>query len=413
MNCIKCGSKNIDENLICLDCGNDNHKGNHIDIEDLKPQAKKSNNFEKTRKIILASFIFGFMVLVSFGVTLLVYFIKDKSNAKLIDEYRNLRKNSSVFVLYMGYNDEYDDILNLYKQYYEYDYLKINNSRLTRKNTKMFENEFNLSKLKNSIIIYKKGDFVLASNFSNKKELLNNLKKGKVIPTIIENPKKEKELFSNALSSNEASLIYISFVKNNLIEEKDTIFKELCDNYKIKYQFIRGYIFSEQQILNYLSQYGYSSMKNGLIIILEDGNVKKTIDLDDLYFDDYVEIFQNYDIINSMGDSLKYIDLEAFNGLVNDNQKHIVVFGNQKCKYCESIKYILGSISKDNKIDIYYVNLEDEFNILDRLKEYNYQGTNTYPLTIVIENKNILDYVIGLSEKEYYINLFTKDGIIR
>lgn len=413
MNCIKCGSKNLDENLKCLDCGNDNHKGKHIDIEDVKPQTKNGHNFEKTRKIVLTTFIFGLIILLSFGVTLLIYFIKDKSNSRVINEYNNLSKNSNVFVLYIGNNSEYDNLLNLYKKYYEYDYMKINSGRLTRKNTKMFENKFNLSKLKESIIIYKKGEFISANNFNSKKGLVNYLKKGKVIPNVIENPKKEKKLYNDTLASKEATLIYISFVNNNLVEKNINTFKDLCENYKIKFQFIRGYILAEQQILNYLSQYGYSSMKNGLIIALEDGNIKKVVDMDNLYFDDYIDIFQNYDIINSMDDNLNYIDLDTFNSLINDNKKHIIVFGNQKCKYCDSLKYLLGSIVRENKIEVYYIEVADDFNIVDNLKDISYQGTNTYPLTIVLENKKILDYVIGLSEKDYYINLFTKDGIIR
>lgn len=413
MNCIKCGSKNLDEKLICLDCGNDNHKGSHIDIDDIKPQSKNHHSFEKTRKLVLCAIFFAFIVLISFGTTLLVYYIKDKSNDKVIEEYNNLKKNSSVFVIYMGNDDSYEKLIEKYKKYYEFDYMNINYRKLTSKNTKKFKNELSLEKLKDSIIVYKKSELVLAKNFSSSNELDEYLKEVKVIPNIIEDPTNERNIFNETISSSDDTLVYISFVNNDLVNEKNEELNELCNSYKIKYQFIRGYVLSENQILNFLSQYGYSTMKSGLILTLEGGNIKKVIDMDGLYFDDYIEIFQNYDIISTMSDYLKYVDINAYDELINSNQKNIYIFGDSKCKYCDNIKYILGSIAKENELNIYYIDLADDTNIEDRLKQIKYEGTITYPLTIIVENKNILDFVIGLSEKDYFVNLLKKDGIIR
>ena len=413
MNCLKCGSKNLDEKMICLDCGNDNHKGNHIDIDDLKPKGKSHHNFERARKIVLMLTLFIILMILSFGATLLVYFIKEKSNVKVIDEFNNLSKNSSVYVLYMGNDSVYDDELKLYKKYYEFDYQKINVNRLTIKNVRKFKDIFKLTKLKNSIVIYKKGKLINASNVSNIDEMNKVLKDSKVIPAVIEDPTSEKELINNTLNSEEDTLIYVSFVNNDLVKEKSDSLKTLCDEYKIKYQFIKGYIFSEKQILNYMNQFNYSSIKNELLVILENKEIKKIIEFDSLYYDDYIEIFKNYDIINSISDYLKYVDINTFNELAKTDEKNIFVFGDSKCKYCDSLKYTLGSIAKEKNIVIHYVDLPDDVNLSDSLKPLEYEGNYTYPLTIIIENKKILDYVIGDSEKDFYINLFTKDGIIR
>ena len=413
MNCLKCGSKNLDEKMICLDCGNDNHKGNHIDIDDVRPKAKNHHNFEHARKVVLLFILFIVIMTMAFGATILVYFIKEKSNVKVIDEFNNYSKNSSVYVLYMGNNSAYDDELKIYQKYYEFDYQKINVGRLTIKNTKRFKDKFKLNKLKNSIIIYKKGNLVAAENVTNVDEMNNILKDNKVIPTVIEDPTNEKELINNTLSGEEDTLIYVSFVNNDLVKEKSDALKAQCDEYKIKYQFIRGYIFSEKQILNYMNQFNYSSIKNELIVILENKEVKKIIEFDSLYYVDYIEIFKNYDIINSISDYLKYININDFNELIKTDEKNIFVFGDSKCKYCDSLKYTLGSIAKEKNIAIYYIDLPDDANLADSLKSLEYEGNYTYPLTIIVENKKILDYVIGDSEKDYYINLFTKDGIIR
>ncbi len=413
MNCIKCGSKNLDEKLICLDCGNDNHKGRHIDIDDIGPKTKHHHNFERARKVVLTTVLFVIITFIAFACTLLVYFIKEKSNVKVIEEFNNYSKNSTIYVLYMGNDSSYNDQLELYQKYYEFDYQKINVSRLTIKNTKRFKNKFKLEKLKDSIIIYKKGKLVAASNIKNEDELNKVLSDNKAIPTIIEDPSSEKELISETLNSKEDTLIYVSFVNNDLIQEKSNNLSALCDEYKIKYQFIRGYIFSEKQILNYMSQFNYSSIKNELIVVLENGEIKNIIEFDNLYYDDYIEIFKNYDIINSISDYLKYVDINTFNELKTTDDKNIFVFGDSKCKYCENLKLTLGSIAKEKNINIYYIDLSDNVNLADYFEGLNYEGNYTYPLTIILENKKIIDYVIGDSEKDYYINLFTKYGIIR
>lgn len=413
MNCLKCGSKKLDEKMICLDCGNDNHKGNHIDIEDINPKQKHHHSFERARKFVLTAIIFVLIVAIAFSATLLIYFIRVKSNVHLIEQYNQYRKNSSVYVLYMGDNSKYDNKLKLYKEYYEFDYQKINTKKLTIKNKRKFKDKLKIDSLKDSIAIYKQGKLIAVKNISNLDDMDSILKDNKVIPTIIEDPRSEKELISELSNETGDMLVYVSFVNNDVVQNKSNDLSNLCDEYKIKYQFIRGYILSEKQILNYMKQFNYSTIKNELVIVIENGSIKKIIEFDNLYYDDYIEIFKNYDIINSITDYLKYVDLNRFNEEKEKNDKNVFVFGDTRCKYCDSLKYTLGSIAKEKNINIYYVDLLPEDNLSESFKTLDYEGTYSYPLTVIIENKKIIDYVIGDSEKDYYISLFTKDGIIR
>ena len=413
MNCLKCGSKNLDEQMKCLDCGNDNHKGRHIDIDDIAPKQKHHHNFERARKFVLTSILFILVVVIAFAVTVLVYFVREKSNVPIMEQYNDYRKNSSVYVLYMGDNADYDKKLKLYKDYYEYDYQKINIKKLTIKNRRKFKEKLKTDNLKDSIAIYKHGKLIAVKNISNVDDMNAFLNTNKVIPSVIEDPKTEKELISSILGSNDDTLVYVSFVNNDIVQNKSNDLSNLCAEYKIKYQFIRGYVFSEKQIINYMNQFNYSSIKNELIVIVENGSIKKIIEFDSLYYDDYIEIFKNYDIINSITDYLNYVDINTFNELKEKDDKNIFVFGDAKCKYCESVKYTLGGIAHENNIKIHYVELNAEDNITESLTSLNYEGTYTYPLTIIIENKKIIDYIIGDSEKDYFISIFKKDGIIR
>ena len=313
----------------------------------------------------------------------------------------------------MGDNVDYDKKLKLYKDYYEYDYQKINIKKLTIKNRRKFKEELKTDNLKDSIAIYKHGKLIAVKNISNVDDMNAFLNTNKVIPSVIEDPKTEKELISSILGSKDDTLVYVSFDNNDIVQNKSNDLSNLCAEYKIKYQFIRGYVFSEKQIINYMNQFNYSSIKNELIVIVENGSIKKIIEFDSLYYDDYIEIFKNYDIINSITDYLNYVDINTFNELKNKDDKNIFVFGDSKCKYCDSVKYTLGSIAKENNIKINYIDLNAEDNINESLSSLNYDGTYTYPLMVIIENKKIIDYVIGDSEKDFYINMFKKDGIIR
>lgn len=414
MECFKCGSENIDDKFKCLDCGYNNIKfGKHIDIEEYNPQVKHYHNFEKARKVVIKLIFFIILVLISFFLTILVYIFKDKSNQNLLNTYSTLKTNSNLYVIYFGNNENYNKLIDKYQKYYDFDYLKINDNKLTKKNKRFFKNELLLKKLKNNLVVVKDKKISSKGIITSKEDINNILNKGKAIPNTIENPLKEIEKLDLLLTSEAPSLIYIAFANNDLVTDKSETLKNLCANYKINFEFIRGYIFSDKQIMKYMNQFGFTEKKNELILLIENKKITKVIDHNYLNTDDYVEIFQNYDIINSISNYLNNIEFLEFLNIIDNKNKEVIVFGNDNCTYCKNIKYLLGNISKNNNIIINYLNITENNQLENKLKELNYNGTITYPFTIVVENNQVLDYVIGLADSEYFEEFFKRLGIIR
>lgn len=415
MRCLRCGSSNIDENLICKDCGfvsvKDIKKSNPIDITEYKK--KEIDNFQKTKKIVLNLIIIFLLLFVITGSILVLHILKLKSNSKIINDFNEFKTNSLMFVLYVSNNDTYDDMLTTYANNYEFDYLRIDYNSLAIENKKYLKKENELKDINNYFVIWSNGKIVNKTKINNEEELNTFLKDNYVIPNIIENPFPEMEKLNNKLANEKATLIYISFVNNELLESKNELLSSLCQNYDIEYQFIKGYIMSRKQQMKYINQFGFTEIKNELILIVENGKIKNVLDKNYLVVDDYIEIFQNYDIIMAISGYLDYIDFNQFKLLVEGNEKEVFTFGDDDCQYCDNIKYSLGIISKENNVKIHYINLTDEDNIKEELDSLGYDNAITYPITIVVEDNKVLDYVIGASDEEYFINFFTKLGIIR
>lgn len=415
MRCLKCGSDKLDENLVCHDCGyvstKEIKKNEPIDIVHYMKKEEK-NNFEKTQKVVfnVVIVVLIFLILLFGGIVL--HFMKLKSNSKIMSDYENFKNNSLLFVLYISNDNKNDNMLTEYAVNYDYDFLKINYDKLAIKNKKYFQKELSVKKANNYIVIYSNGKIIAKDTVNTKKDIEKFLISGQVIPPIIKNPLPEIEHLDKLLASQEATLIYITFVNNELVNSKDEMLKNLCLNYNVNYDLIEGYTFSHKQQMKYINKFGFTEFKNELIVIVENGRIRNVLDKNYLVIDDYIEIFQNYDIIKAINEYLTYINILEFKNIIENGNKEVIVFGNSNCKYCDTIKYLLGTISKENNINIYYLELNDE-NIDEIIQELGYEGVITYPFTIVIENGKIIDYVIGISEEEYFINFFKKVGIIR
>ena len=52
-------------------------------------------------------------------------------------------------------------------------------------------------------------------------------------------------------------------------------------------------------------------------------------------------------------------------------------------------------------------------NLQKDLNNLKYNDGFTTPLTIIIENGELLDYIIGASNEKYFIDIFTENGIIK
>ena len=113
--------------------------------------------------------------------------------------------------------------------------------------------------------------------------------------------------------------------------------------------------------------------------------------------------------------NLNKIDYEQYKEIINSNEKQIIVFAQTGCSHCEEARPNLNEIAKDYDITINYLNItdlsaDDQSSMtesLDILKD----GFGT-PLTIIIENKKVIDSLEGFESKDSMIDFFKKNGFI-
>ena len=388
-----------------------NKKNNHIDIDDY--YVKEVDNFDGVkRNVSRVIILFAFLLII--GIIFLVYYfvIDSNENRAIKKMYQKIDENNLLLV-YIGKDEKIIKQFDEYKNYYEIDYYNIKKNRLYPHNKRKIKKDLKVDSIKNTVAIFYKHKLVKSANVKNVDDLNKFLNKEGIIPSVLEDPHDEISLLEETLLSDKDILIYISFIKNDFINDKNDFLKEKANEYGINYQFIKGYLFGYKQLMKYTNEFGFTDKKNGILIILENKKIKKIYEDNYLVKDDIIELFRNYDIINSIDNYLNYIDLEAYKEMLKNREKQIFVFGTDKCHYCESIKYSLGTISKQYKIKINYVKVNKTDDIDSLMNSLNYKGTISYPFTIVTEDNNVIDYIFGDSEKKYFINFFTKIGVIR
>ena len=110
------------------------------------------------------------------------------------------------------------------------------------------------------------------------------------------------------------------------------------------------------------------------------------------------------------------IDFNTLKHLVASKDKIIMMIGSNDCQYCERLKPIIGKIGIQNNITIYYFKPADEElgSVEEYLTSLGYKEVKlSTPLIMITENSQLLDYIIGLSDKSLYEEKFVEFGVIR
>lgn len=154
-----------------------------------------------------------------------------------------------------------------------------------------------------------------------------------------------------------------------------------------------------------------------LTIVVKEGKVVDSLNgyVDDL---EVLSFLKKYKFIS--GDaklSLNYIDYSGFKSVAKSNENKILVLGQTTCGYCIKAKPILSKIADEYGIVINYLNitnLSSEEN--SKLAKYvSYLGEKEWgtPLTLIVNNGNVVGSISGLQDEESYVNLFKDNGLIK
>ena len=430
MKCEKCGFENSEFDIICEKCGSPLNIENNIELKrkyNAKPRAidiesialdnteKIFDNTKQKVRYFLAFFLGSiFIVIISFSA----YLISNSKASDIITKYNNFMDNTKLGIIYLGIDNDVNKELKNYANNYDIEYMYINLNKVTSIKRKKLKEKLKLKKIDSTLVIVKDGNVIDSINGcnteTNKIELF--LMNNEIIPKELGDTSSQIAKFDEAINSNDATIIYIANNKNTSNEEHNKKLKEFCTDYSINYTFVEGYYLSDSQKLSLLNKVNYSEIHDEFLILVDEGEIKYVTELVSSEQKEYFELMSTYGIIDSTSvASLNEINLDRFKKIVSSNEKNITILTSDNCLYCDRIKPIIGKIGIQNNVTIYnlHINEKNQNSLIEYLSEIGYDESVSFPLVIISENGKILDYVIGFSDKEFYIEKFKELGVIR
>lgn len=358
----------------------------------------------------LKKFIIFIIILIL--VFILIFIVLNLDNIKKINEIKKFITDD-VKVLYITDEKNYSQYpVELFDKY-EVDYMYIDTSSLSIVEKRNLEKLINNKYLNTIIVIFKDGKIEDAIiDFESKESLNLFLQNNNIIPKVIG---KVDGIIDSIFEYKEAdlSLLYIPYDYINGIDEQDKILKDICNQLDIKYNMVNAYLLSEfqKQRLNAILE--VSSVEDQIVVLIKDkkiiGNIRgiKTKD-------EYLKILDKYDLKGMNASNFNYIEYSKLFDIMDSLDKSVFLIGDDT-KECEEIINILNKLSKEYNFMIYYLTIpsNDYLDFENKLLELGYDSDIHIPLVLVAEANNILNYSVGLSDENYFIEIFKESGIIK
>lgn len=233
--------------------------------------------------------------------------------------------------------------------------------------------------------------------------------------------------FNKKYNANERTVIYYSSSACAYCELQTPILELVADDYDIEYYSIDSTLLSKSQRDEVLEKLNIEHATPTTVIV-EDGEVVAT----QVGYADggkLVDFFKENEIlpedaVYSAEKYITFVDYDEYKSLIKEDKTHIIVVGQTTCSHCIAIKPALNSVAEDYDLTINYLNLTDlteeesegffsslekiEYNDPDFLKDGSF-GT---PLTLIVENGKVVDYISGQRTISQLVREFTKVGLI-
>ena len=255
--------------------------------------------------------------------------------------------------------------------------------------------------------------------------IVNELKEN---GTIVGNKTNElmKE-FDKKFNSKDRTVIYYASSGCGYCELQTPILETIAEDYDMEYFEIDASTLGTKQRNEILEKLGIEHATPTTIIVQKGKVIDKAVGYTD--GQDYVEFFSSNemipeDAVYSQEANLTFIDYEDYEEIVDNTGTQIVVVGQTTCSHCIAIKPALIKVAGEYDLTINYLNLtemsEDEYNSFsESLKEIEYNdpdfvesGSFGTPLTLIIENGKVKDYISGERTKSQLVREFKNNGLI-
>lgn len=242
-----------------------------------------------------------------------------------------------------------------------------------------------------------------------------------IVCSAIENIKSGKYLdeFYSAFNGSEEKLVMIGRDNCSWCQLFKPSLDSMHDSFGLEYLYVNTNELTSKVFKKLLKDIGVNEDEFGTpyTVVVKDGKVVDSLNgyVDEVELLDFLKSHKF--VSNDAKLSLNYIDYQGFKRVATSNENKILVLGQTTCGYCIKAKPILNKIADEYDITINYLNitkLSSEEN--GKLSKYvSYLGENEWgtPLTLIVNNGEVVDSANGLLDEEGYINLFKNNGFIK
>lgn len=233
--------------------------------------------------------------------------------------------------------------------------------------------------------------------------------------------------FNKQFNSKERKVIFFASSSCGFCELQKPVLETIAEDYEMEYFEIDAATLGlkqREEIIEKLEIEG----KTPTTVIVQNG---KVIDVAEGYTEGrhYVEFFASNelvpeDAVYSKENNLTFIDYDEYEELLDEEDTQVVVIGQTTCSHCIAIKPALNKVAGEYDLTINYLNLtemepEEHTDFEESLKEIEYndpdfveKGQYGTPLTLIIENGKVKDYISGQRTNSQLVREFKKAGLI-
>lgn len=363
----------------------------------------------RTKKIIcVTSFSLSILIFL-----LLIYLTIDGKQIRELKDFIH----TDTKILYVTEDDNLDYPIKIMDRY-SINYLKISISELTIFERKKIEKITDSRDFKNVLVIYENGE-IKDKLFEHKdKESVNKfLQDNNIIPNELVDYVDKIMIESQKLLESSYSMVYIPYKKLDNIENQDEIFKQISEEYSIDYKKIDAYLLSSRQQEKINSLLGISTVENQILILVKDNKMIANI-RGPHRKNTYIETLYDVNFIDELENKVNEIDYNSYKELLNSNEKNVIVIGTENNKDSNDVISNLNKIIYNYDIEVNYINIENvnsdlSNKVKEKIENIGYTGGFSIPLVVIVESGKVLDFAIGNSSEEYFIDIFIENGVIK
>lgn len=238
-----------------------------------------------------------------------------------------------------------------------------------------------------------------------------------------------------AFEGEEKKVLLIGSTSCSVCQAFTPYIKYLSEAYDFTYYYIDADTMSDEQLINILDKVDQdindfgtpyiAFLQNGekydeIAGYVEESKLFEQLQKNEIIGSDetYVsstEYSNSHNSENSSYKNLSFIGYDEYKNLYEGDSKFIVVLGQSGCGACTSYKPIIDELVEEIDAPIYYIDVtsmeqSDIYSLMDSLSYFDDVESWGTPLTLIVENKKVKDYLEGAANKNTTLEFLKDNG---